>query len=214
MTAAARLEADLERLRQLEQAAAGRLRLQELPSASSQRLTVELHYATAATPRYPLERSERTLLSVALPSRYPFAPPVATIRTPIWHPNVYVSGIVCLGARWLPSEGLDLYLQRITRLVCFDPLLVNTASPANREAAAWYAETRRRHPAAFPTDQPQFAPAPTPRSRARPGWTDRSEDAARVERSCTHCGRTLRLPPGRAGRVRCPACGQSFATRT
>src|ERR1700756_2375841 len=30
------------------------------------------------------------------------------IKTPIFHPNVFPSGQICLGGRWLPTESLDL----------------------------------------------------------------------------------------------------------
>ena len=138
MTSPIRLQSDLERLQALATTSGGRIALHSGPTAASPYAIVELRYATAGSDRYPLERREQTRISIALPARYPFQPPLASVQTPIWHPNVFASGTICLGTRWSPTEGLDLFVQRLARLLTFDPLLVNTASAANREAAAWY----------------------------------------------------------------------------
>ena len=150
MTSPIRLQSDLERLQALATTSGGRIALHSGPTAASPFAIVELRYATAGSDRYPLERREQTRIGIALPARYPFQPPLATVQTPIWHPNVFASGTICLGTRWSPTEGLDLFVQRLARLLTFDPLLVNIASAANREAAAWYERARRQHPAGVP----------------------------------------------------------------
>jgi ribosomal protein S27E len=122
--------------------------------------------------------------------------------------------VICLGTRWLASEGLDLFVQRLARLLTFDSLLVNTASPANRTAAEWYARARRQRPDAFPSDRPQFVAAASGAGRSRVGWREAETDDGRVARGCPSCGRTLRLPAGRRGRVRCPGCGSAFEAST
>jgi ubiquitin-protein ligase len=197
MTSAVRLAADLEALRALENASRGTIRFERLPSAARPELQVVFACTTAGNTRYPAERATRVTVHVALPERYPFQPPVATVRTPIVHPNVYASGVICLGTRWLPAEGLDLFVQRLLRLVTFDPLLINATAPANREAAAWYWRTREQHPEAFPTDRVAL-----------------EQLSDRVVRECPACARSLRLPRGRSGRVRCPGCGKDFEART
>ncbi len=73
------------------------------------------------------------------------------MRTPIFHPNVYPAGAICLGRKWLPTEGLDLLAIRIARIVSFDPELVNTASPANVVANTWYMKLCGDRPEVFPT---------------------------------------------------------------
>ena len=90
------------------------------------------------------------VVHVALPERYPFVAPVATVRTPIYHPNVYPSGIICLGTRWIAAQGLDIFVQRLLRLVTFDSLLINTVSPANREAATLVRGQATRIPGRVP----------------------------------------------------------------
>ena len=213
MSNALRLETDVERVRALARAHAGRIELVSVPAGASQALVADLRYPTARSRAYPAEVETRIRLRVALPSRYPFVPPVASVETPVYHPNVFPSGLVCLGTKWLPSEGLDLFLKRVIRLLTFDPLLVNVASPANRDAASWYQSARRRHPGAFPTCEVGFATTGE-RRRERVGWRDAAQGAGRSLRHCPGCARELALPAGRRGTVRCPACGQRFETET
>lgn len=214
MTSPIRLQADLERLQALASASGGGVVLLQGPTAAVPSSELELRYVVARSERYPADVSRRTRLRIALPGRYPFQAPVATVLTPVWHPNVFPSGTICLGTKWLASEGLDLFVQRLARLLTYDSLLVNTASPARRAVADWYERARRREPGLFPTDRPLFGgPAPARRS-GRVGWKEAPAGDPRVARGCPACGRTLRLPAGRRGRVRCPACGGAFETST
>ena len=214
MTSPIRLQSDLERLQTLAASSGGRISLLAGPSVASPFATVELRYATAGSDRYPAERRELTRVGISLPARYPFQPPLAAVQTPIWHPNVFASGTICLGTKWSPTEGLDLFVQRLARLLTFDPLLVNTASPAHREAAAWYERARRQHPQAFPSDHPSLEATAARRAGGRVRWQEAPSDDGRVPYHCPGCARTLRLPSGRAGRVRCPGCGTYFEAHT
>lgn len=214
MTGATRLRSDLDRVQALAEASGGRIVLLSAATAAMRQFSLDLHYVVAGSHRYPEEVRRESRLSISLPARYPFQPPVATVHTPIWHPNVFASGAVCLGTKWLATEGLDLFVQRLARLLTFDALLVNTASPANRDAAAWYERARRLHPAAFPSDRPAFGEPTRDTTRGRVGWRDTPAGPARVERICPACARSLRLPSGRTGRVRCPGCGSRFEAST
>ena len=214
MTSPIRLQADHERLRALAVASAGMIELLEGPTAAAPQARIELRYALARSDRYPADVTRQTRLGISLPDRYPFQPPTAAVLTPVWHPNVFASGTICLGTKWLASEGLDLFVQRIARLLTFDSLLVNTASAANRAAADWYERTRRQRPDAFPSDRPQFDAATPGAARSRVGWRDAATSDGRVAHPCPSCRRTLRLPAGRRGRVRCPGCGTSFEAST
>jgi hypothetical protein len=211
---AIRVQADFDRLRALAAASGEMIVLRGQPTTAAGQLDLELRYATARSERYPADVTRQTRVRIALSSRYPFSPPTATVLTSIWHPNVYAAGVICLGTRWLPSEGLDLFVQRIARLLTFDSLLVNTQSAANRAAAEWYERTRRLHPQAFPSDRPVFEAAATGSRSPRMGWRDTHLGDARVTRPCPECARTLRLPAGRRGRVRCPGCGTTFEAVT
>jgi ubiquitin-protein ligase len=218
MTSPIRLQSDLERLRALAAASGERIVHLAGPTVASPRANLEFRYAIARSERYPNDVTRQTRLAITLPDRYPFQPPVASVLTPVWHPNVFPSGTICIGTKWLPSEGLDLFVQRLARLLTYDALLVNIASPAHAVAAQWYEQARRRHPAAFPTDQPVFDAAYDVATRGqhgpRVGWRDTTVADDRVERPCPNCARTLRLPRGRSGRVRCPACGAAFEAET
>jgi hypothetical protein len=214
MTSAIRLQADLERLRTLAADSGERIVLLKGPSVALPQVDLELRYAVARSERYPADVTRQTRLRIALPARYPFQAPTATVLTPIWHPNVFPAGVICLGTRWLASEGLDLFVQRLARLLTFDSLLVNIHSPANRVAADWYSRMLRQRPDAFPSDLPRFGEPERDTTRRRVGWRESVADAGRVERACPHCARTLRLPAGRSGRVRCPGCGAAFTTET
>lgn len=214
MPNAIRLRSDVERVQALAAAAEGRIVLLETPTAASAVMKLDLLYAVPASSRYPLDVRRQTRLSISLPGRYPFQPPVAMVTTPIWHPNVFTAGTICLGTRWIATEGLDLFVRRLARLLTYDGLLVNTRSAANREAAVWYEQARRAHPGAFPTDHPTFGESAPAKARPRVGWTEQATSDGRVGRACPSCGRTLRLPPGRSGTVRCPGCGTRFEART
>jgi Ubiquitin-conjugating enzyme len=203
-----RRDADAERVRALAAQAGGRIQVLQWPAPGQPRFLLDLHYATAGSARYPAQRQPFSRLAIELAPRHPFMPPTATVMTPIFHPHVFASGLVCQGARWLASEGMDLFVIRMVRLLAFDPLLVNSHSVAHREAMQWYAATSRRLPEAFPTDAAALAlGADAPSAQAAPAET-------RVLRTCPGCGAGLRLPVGRQGGVACPRCGCDFEAST
>ncbi|MGB7990113.1 MAG: ubiquitin-conjugating enzyme E2 [Candidatus Methylophosphatis roskildensis] len=190
-----RRAADLERLRALEKASRGRLKLLAADAVPGRPIRLEMRCRTAADARYPVRAVVGVSLRIDLPARYPFERPVVTIESPIFHPNVFANGLVCQGERWLPAEGLDLLVKRMIRLASFDPAHVNPASPANRAAASWYLAQVARTPEAFPTDRVEW-------------------DTDRVIRPCPACGKSLRLPAGRRGRVNCPSCSNNVEVQT
>lgn len=200
-----RLDADVARLRELATSSGGRIGLVALPVAGRSRFVLDLDYATSGSAEYPRVVQRRSRIEIELGIRYPFQPPKVTVLTPVFHPHVFPSGIVCIGARWSASEGMDLFVRRIARLLAYDPLLVNPASIANPGAFHWYESTRRRHPEAFPTDAAAVALG-VEADPAAPG--------TRVTRSCPKCAVALRLPVGRSGTVRCPRCAAAFEVST
>lgn len=203
-----RRDADVERLRALAAASRGRITLVE--PAGRNRFVLDLGVSTAGSRAYPVVRQSHARVMIDLPARYPFQPPVATVTTPIFHPNVHPSGLVCIGTKWLPSEGMDLFVRRLVQLLVFDPLLVNVHSVANPQALAWYLEMLRRYPQAFPSDSAELElPAVRP---SRMQWSETTDD--RVIRCCPRCATRLRLPAGRRGTVRCPTCATTFETET
>ena len=75
---------------------------------------------------------------IRLGASYPRVMPEMEWRTPIFHPNISGSGVICLGGYgtyWVPSLNLDELcdmLWDMVRFQNFDP-----TSPYNREAAHW-----------------------------------------------------------------------------
>ena len=85
------------------------------------------------------------------PSDFPSLPPVMTFKTPIWHPNVYESGVVCISIlhppgedryneletaaeRWRPILGVESIIVSVISMLS-DP---NDDSPANIDAAVMW----------------------------------------------------------------------------
>jgi hypothetical protein len=87
---------------------------------------------------------------IRLGAAYPRMMPELSWKTPIFHPNISSSGVVCLGGygtHWVPSLNLDelcVMLWDVVRYANFD-----VGSPYNREAAYW---ARNQAAAAFPVD--------------------------------------------------------------
>lgn len=85
---------------------------------------------------------------IHLGASYPRMMPELTWKTPIFHPNISASGIVCLGGygtHWAPSLQLDELARMLWEMVRYANYDVN--SPYNREAAYWVkAQTRLRFP--------------------------------------------------------------------
>ena len=157
------------------------------------------------------ELQDVTKITISLPAKYPFAEPSVAINTPIFHPNVYKSGLICLGTGWLPTQGLDLLVKKIMQIITFDPSILNEKSPANTEALFWYREAKKTHAQSFPTDSLSFSES-APSKQLR--WNDVSAQAEKTVVTCPKCQKSLRLPAGKAGRVNCPGCGNVFQAAT
>jgi len=116
-------------------------------------IKLNLNYRTAGGTSYPEQDLASVELKIQIPAGYPFrSPPVATLSPVVFHPNVYASGQVCLGSKWVVSEFLDLLVKRVVRIITYQEDVLNEASPANGAAVSWYRERKRRFPQAFPTD--------------------------------------------------------------
>jgi hypothetical protein len=207
--AALRRHHDLELLTKLIERSQETLQWKNSPAESqiSNRFLLLLRLPTSASAHYPQQVQNICDLTIELPLRYPFVPPIAKVTSPIWHPNVFPNGNVCLGTRWQASEGIDLFIARVARLLIFDPLLVNLQSVANHIAGNWYRESSKNHPNAFPTIQAQ----------ANHWLRDPRGLNSAIERciaNCPSCKAALRLPKGRTGIVQCPSCRIDFEVST
>eukprot|EP00596_Hydrurales_sp_CCMP1899_P011243 CAMPEP_0119042800 /NCGR_PEP_ID=MMETSP1177-20130426/16171_1 /TAXON_ID=2985 /ORGANISM="Ochromonas sp, Strain CCMP1899" /LENGTH=146 /DNA_ID=CAMNT_0007009823 /DNA_START=247 /DNA_END=684 /DNA_ORIENTATION=- len=88
---------------------------------------------------------------LVFPSDFPNQPPVMTFKTPLWHPNVYEDGRVCISIlhppgtdnfnhletadeRWRPILGVESIIISVISMLS-DP---NDESPANIDAAVMW----------------------------------------------------------------------------
>src|ERR1039457_1743970 len=99
---------------------------------------LEIKLKTARSAKFPDEIQVSNAVQIQLSARYPFEPPKVTVTTPIWNPNIFPSGLICLGQKWIPTHNLALLVKRVMRILALDPEIINLASPANSEAAKWY----------------------------------------------------------------------------
>jgi ubiquitin-protein ligase len=198
---------DQQLLINLLQHSKGELTTRGKLDTQSDRVTLDLVLPTAASALYPNQIQAKCGIEIQLPLRYPFAAPTAKMLSPLWHPNVFANGNICLGSQWQPTEGLDLFVTRIVKLLIYDPLLVNLRSMAHADAGRWYAQALKQHPTAFPTIQ-------TPASHWLRDPRGINQSATRVEKSCPACRAILRLPIGRSGIVQCPKCRVDFDVTT
>jgi ubiquitin-protein ligase len=128
----------------------------------------------------PVQTTERHEVYLRLGAAYPRMMPELTWRSPIFHPNISASGVVCLGGYgtyWVPSLSLDelcTMLWDMIRYANYDP-----NSPYNRDAAIWAKGqtdfhfpldsrpirdrvARKSRPAAPPVRTPKVSPVVTP----------------------------------------------------
>ena len=199
-----RVKQDIIKIEAFSKATGNRVRLQSTHGNPVNKIVVQLHYATAPSDAYPQKVQDATEVKIELLSRYPFQEPNATITTPIYHPNVYSSGKICFGTKWLPTEGLDLLVKRIIQIITFDPMILNVSSPANRQALNWWLSAVKKHPDAFPTDKLEIR-----ESTAKPSiaWTNVSTTLEeKVVIRCPQCSGQLRVLRNKKGNITCPKC--------
>ncbi len=143
---------------------------------------------------------------MTFPSSYPFQPPTFRFQNPIFHPNIYPDGRLCISIlhapgedltsgesateRWSPLQGVESVLRSVL-LLLDDP---EVSSPANVDAGVMYRNDRaayidRAHadvkrskkdiPDGFvmPTTLTQVAPAPkTPLDDDNAFWAESDEE--------------------------------------
>jgi hypothetical protein len=82
---------------------------------------------------------------IKLGASYPRMMPELTWMSPIFHPNISASGVVCLGGygtHWVPSLSLVELCEMLWDMIRYRNFDVD--SPYNREAALW-AKTQTQH---------------------------------------------------------------------
>lgn len=204
---AERIIQDLRKIEELSKSVNGRVKVKSTSGNPVNIILLEIDYPTAPSTDYPNRIQQKTEVKIELLSRYPFQEPSATIITPIYHPNVYSSGKVCLGSKWLPSQGLDLLVRRIIQIITFDETILNERSPANGQALNWYRDAVKKHRSAFPTDK--LVVKEQPKSKMSWNNMDSSIEQKKVV-SCSQCKTPLRVPAGKKLNVTCPKCTHIF----
>lgn len=211
----ARREEDVAKLKALELVTQGRIRLVEHSGNPISRITLKFLVRTAADEKYPAKAISEVDAAIQLGARYPFEEPAISITTKVFNPNIYTSGRVCLGSKWIATEYLDLLAQRLFKILAFDESIINTSSAANGDAARWYIRTKASRPGDFPSESLLIANAS---QKPTLSWTDKSTatptSTDRVVVPCTHCQKSLRIPAGKTGTIVCPSCKKSFPVRT
>jgi len=208
---------DVIKLRELASKSNGRIEIIKLLGQPTNEIHLKLNFKTVPDQGYPASRQDYTAVSIQLSSRYPFEAPAATITTPIFHPNVFSSGRVCLGTKWIPTQGLDLLVEKLVQIVTYDVNILNADSPANSNALSWYRKAVREFPKYFPTDSSKISVA---QENSKIKWNDTPPKIAptsqeeRVIVSCPHCASKLRLLIGKKGIVKCPNCNNDFEAVT
>jgi hypothetical protein len=98
----------------------------------------------------PVRLVERHEVYLRLGASYPRMMPELTWRSPIFHPNISASGIVCLGGYgtyWVPSLSLDELCTMLWDMIRYAN--VDPNSPYNRDAAIW---AKSQKDVVFPID--------------------------------------------------------------
>ena len=205
---------DVRKLHDLAGRSDGKLRILRTVGNPPSEISVALNLKTARNSSYPREVQDGIRVVINFPARYPFQEPSARIETPIFNPNVYTSGLICLGVKWLPTQGLELLVRRIVQIVVFDPTIINEKSLANAAAGEWYRRAKREFPSAFPTDT--FRTTHAEEKKPNISWTNLSQpvQSQRAAVRCPHCSAQMTLPSGRSGTVRCPSCQTRFEAST
>lgn len=94
---------------------------------------------------------------MTFPNNYPYSPPTFKFKRPIYHPNIYSDGRLCISIlhapgtdemsgelateRWSPLQGVESVLRSIL-LLLDDP---EVSSPANVDAAVLYRSDREAY---------------------------------------------------------------------
>ena len=118
------------------------------PEVEEYQLTVNVRSIISPKPDY----RDRHVLTLQLPPRYPYSPPVITMVTEpvVFHPNWWPRKQWC-GGSWAFSESLGSYVIRMIRTLQYDPAITDPDSAANYPARDWYLSHQNQ--GLFPCDR-------------------------------------------------------------
>src|SRR6185295_14695943 len=132
---------------------------------------------------------------IRLGASYPRMMPELAWKSPIFHPNISASGVVCLGGYgtyWVPSLALDELCSMLWDMIRYENY--DETSPYNREAAGW---AKNQTDLPLPVDprplRDKLAGVAPPK-KLLPTTTPLSE-AKSSKRSSSHSGSPFRQQP-------------------
>jgi hypothetical protein len=139
-----RRAADLEGVRALERRWPQLLELRGTEGRPVRALEFLLRIPTARDSAFPRRRRAASRLCLQIPLNYPFEPARVDVLDPVFNPNVFPSGLLCVGWRAQANWRLADLVTRAMRVIALDPAIVSTAQPANYTAAGWYDRVQDR----------------------------------------------------------------------
>src|SRR5271166_3771095 len=92
-----RRQADVAKLAELQSEFRGVVSVTKTTGNLVTFVELQIKLKTARNARFPDEVQDSNVLQIQLPARYPFEPPKVTVTSPIWNPNIFTSGLICLG---------------------------------------------------------------------------------------------------------------------
>ena len=131
---------DLESVFALQRRHPARLELTGQAGNPVRELQLAFRIPTAVDDRFPRRRRNgcRTLLEI--PAPYPFEPARVTLLDSVFNPNVFPSGLVCVGWAQGMNWTLGDLVWRVMRILALDPEIISCERPADADAAEWYLE--------------------------------------------------------------------------
>jgi hypothetical protein len=125
------------------------LEIRRVEGSPARQLELAVRIPTAVDRGFPRRRRPAMRLRLDLPARYPFEPARVSALDEVFNPNVFPSGLFCLGNDHRSTQTLAETVFQAMRIIALDPAIINCVSPADGEAAAWY--DTQREAGLFPT---------------------------------------------------------------
>ena len=147
-----RILEDIEKIRKLSVKTNNRISINRTDGEPPNVVFIDFKYNTVPDSSFPTNKLRLSTVRIDLSNRYPFQEPTAKFVTPIFHPNVFEGGKICLGKKWLPTDTLDLLAERIAKIIIFEPDILDTSDAANAKSKDWYVRLKAKNPNLFPTD--------------------------------------------------------------
>jgi hypothetical protein len=133
---------DLAGLYALQRRYPALLTIRAVEGSPPHRIELAVHIPTAVDPAFPRRRRPASRVLLQLPARYPVEPARVTAVDHVYNPNVFPSGTFCLGNGHRATRTLAETVLQAMRILALDPEVINCTSPANYEAALWFAPQR------------------------------------------------------------------------